>query len=44
MKKKEEAAAANAVSGPVARKKVNKKADAGLDDLLAAGLKKGKKK
>lgn len=41
MKKEEEEAAAKASSSkPVARKKVPKKADPGLDDLLNAGLKK----
>lgn len=40
-KKQEEANAAQAVKNKtVTRKKVPKKADAGLDDLLSAGLKK----
>ena len=48
MLKEQEAATANAsTKAPVTRKKVPKKADPGLDDLLNAGLtgqKKGKKK
>ena len=47
LKEQEAAANANATTkGPIVRKKVPKKADAGLDDLLNAGLKgqkKGKK-
>ena len=47
MLKEQEAANANATTkAPIVRKKVPKKADAGLDDLLNAGLKgqkKGKK-
>mmetsp|Transcript_6266 Transcript_6266/g.5875 ORF Transcript_6266/g.5875 Transcript_6266/m.5875 type:complete len:99 (+) Transcript_6266:44-340(+) len=47
LKEQEEASAnAAAVSAPIVRKKVPKKADAGLDDLLNAGMagRKGKKK
>jgi len=45
LKKLEEEKAANAsATMPVARKKVNKKKDDNLDDLLSAGLAKGKKK
>ncbi len=45
LKKLEEEKAANAsASIPVARKKVNKKKDDNLDDLLSVGLGKGKKK
>jgi hypothetical protein len=45
MKKQEEEEAAKAAANqPVVRKKVEKNKDADLDDLLSAGLGKGKKK
>ncbi|KAL3775602.1 hypothetical protein ACHAWO_006810 [Cyclotella atomus] len=45
MKKQEEEEAAKAAANqPVVRKKVEKNKDAHLDDLLSAGLGKGKKK